>query len=707
MRRWISYLPVLAVCAAQALCVRADLPQWYLDTGAPAADTDGDGIPDAWERRTFADAAAADSGADRDGDGLTDLEEFVFGSDPRTFSTMGDGWSDKEKLGAGLGAGHRVVPAVSFAQWLDWLDCDAQAWQSLTATNVEGFAAAYAAFLGTRTPYSDTNLNATVDFWLLTRTDRPALLTVGDALTTNSFPVRAGTSRQRIRAAYGAEVSLSLDPHPGALAQTPGGTNGAWLCGMELEPCRSNTVVFADGETPPPVPGAPSGVDGILVLSRPASAVRPLGGGPAVTAVRPLRVTNGLSVLGDRFWCICSSEPPCPWPTLGMVAGACPGNVTVNGTTLTSADDPLMSKSAASALWDARQPCFQCTVTQTVASVSYPFLYERVIFSFRPCLPRPAGAYGAEERPGHDPIICEVTECGGEDGICTDGPAHFIGFSHSAVNTRNLSLIPTGNAEEDTMEHCLGLVWEPGGKTNLFALLGGGPLSYKDDLHFTAEGLTVNEDGELEYGSRPEDLKPTICRVKLHYTPNPDFHQVFDRLWVVVNAPETQAAFNGWYAQNADLSWTTNLPSPFAAITFSTNWFGVVSPGVTNLSGSGWGLPHAINSFLHHNATFEMRSGPVADGHGHQATYNANGTLIENPIAAGTADISAPYFANGLIRPTGTALHLKEDVQPFIRALQLDGNPVLPTEINRNLNRPCLCKGANTDRYVERRPVLP
>jgi hypothetical protein len=51
--------------------------------------------------------------------------------------------------------------------------------------------------------------------------------------------------------------------------------------------------------------------------------------------------------------------------------------------------------------------------------------------------------------------------------------------------------------------------------------------------------------------------------------------------------------------------------------------------------------------------------------------------------------------------------YLKHDAQPFIRALQLDGNPVYPTDFNRNLNRPCIHKGANTDNYIQRRPVLP
>ena len=80
---------------------------------------------------------------------------------------------------------------------------------------------------------------------------------------------------------------------------------------------------------------------------------------------------------------------------------------------------------------------------------------------------------------------------------------------------------------------------------------------------------------------------------------------------------------------------------------------------------------------------------------------------IENPIAAGTADLAAPYYANDMLRVRTGDKHLKQDVQPFLRALQLDGNPVLPTDINRNLNRPCIYKGSNVQQYIEKRPVLP
>ena len=50
----------------------------------------------------FSDPAVFDSLEDRDGDGLTDLEEFLLGTDPRAASTSGgiidDGWLVKHGL---------------------------------------------------------------------------------------------------------------------------------------------------------------------------------------------------------------------------------------------------------------------------------------------------------------------------------------------------------------------------------------------------------------------------------------------------------------------------------------------------------------------------------------------------------------------------------------------------------------------------------
>jgi hypothetical protein len=45
-------------------------------------DSDGDGIPDAWERLKFGNLTTANSTSDRDGDGFSDLGEYLADTDP-------------------------------------------------------------------------------------------------------------------------------------------------------------------------------------------------------------------------------------------------------------------------------------------------------------------------------------------------------------------------------------------------------------------------------------------------------------------------------------------------------------------------------------------------------------------------------------------------------------------------------------------------
>ncbi len=57
---------------------QTDVGGWpELAPGTPWTDTDGDGMPDAWEVAHGLDPAAADGAADRDGDGYTNLEDWL------------------------------------------------------------------------------------------------------------------------------------------------------------------------------------------------------------------------------------------------------------------------------------------------------------------------------------------------------------------------------------------------------------------------------------------------------------------------------------------------------------------------------------------------------------------------------------------------------------------------------------------------------
>lgn len=61
------------------------------DPGSPPST--GNALADEWERYWFG-ATEVDAGADPDGDGLTNLQEFLLGTDPTLADTDGDGYAD-------------------------------------------------------------------------------------------------------------------------------------------------------------------------------------------------------------------------------------------------------------------------------------------------------------------------------------------------------------------------------------------------------------------------------------------------------------------------------------------------------------------------------------------------------------------------------------------------------------------------------------
>ncbi len=159
--------------------------------------------------------------------------------------------------------------------------------------------------------------------------------------------------------------------------------------------------------------------------------------------------------------------------------------------------------------------------------------------------------------------------------------------------------------------------------------------------------------------------------------------------------------------------WINLLPPPFETIQITTNSLGEVSACDPEPNGFDWNPPEKVEQsiYIHHDAVYEMRSTPVPGRHGHQATYDSNGVLIRSGIAAGTADkVSPASILNG-----STSAHRDSDVKPFIAAIQLDGNPVRPTNMTdwfteavpSRLNRPCLYEGKNLRKYIECRPTLP
>ncbi len=61
-------------------------------------DDDDDGLPNWWEEKHFGDPTGANADEDVDGDGLTNLEEFLLGTDPNKPDTDGDGLLDGDNI---------------------------------------------------------------------------------------------------------------------------------------------------------------------------------------------------------------------------------------------------------------------------------------------------------------------------------------------------------------------------------------------------------------------------------------------------------------------------------------------------------------------------------------------------------------------------------------------------------------------------------
>jgi hypothetical protein len=203
-------------------------------------------------------------------------------------------------------------------------------------------------------------------------------------------------------------------------------------------------------------------------------------------------------------------------------------------------------------------------------------------------------------------------------------------------------------------------------------------------------------------------MLPTVRNIVLC---DADGTEVYDRFWLVVNAPTDKTEFDNWYAEySTNLAWTAWIPRPPASLDITTNASGVVTASIpaTFTDHASWSSPHSFgpSDHMHHDAKYELRSETV-DQSGNQATYDADGNLITVTIAAGTADYCQPfdYFGN----PRWDPEHRNTDVYPYVRALQLDGNPGCPVPKSwtpRNISRPCIRQGQNLDRYLFCRPCV-
>ena len=683
-------------------------PQWYVDLGYPTTDTDGDGIPDYWERRTHTDPSVADAANDPDDDGVDNSEEFLHQCDPVVVDTDGDGLTDREEID-GAAAGWTGFNPISRCAY-DADVSDANAWED--EVGVSFYEGQNSAGFPWDVGVPDASAG-NVDVCVTVDSSRHAELswmTPDGAVRLVLPPCTNLTLRLRIPADESSEVSLS----------TASGATGLWRAALRAEwdtrreqDTERNRVRSGSGWLVD-IGNAQTVFSGVLpgtfapTNAEPARAGEPRRGiihhnppmPPSITMyARRANAIEGF--LGCRI------HGPNPVFVADFTNPAPPFHWIVNDVEFTTTTPELL--------------CILTADTYSVGcfdSGGYSLLPlgTDAVFHVGQC----QGANGLEvvgagwssthnptNAADHLPHIEQtVVEPFGSMCPVYTNTVLTAGWTHNTTILwiRNLVRILTGDPWDDETDHCIALQYDELGVIDLFNYLSEVCTPYRDDFVFKVNGRPIaGHTIPMSSYTTKDDLLPMVLHISFSYNGSPEM----DRMWVVLYASALKAEFVIWKTRYSNTSWTATLPSVYSSIALVTNGNGQVSIDASQ-NYPGWGRPSPISSYLHHNAVYEMRSNPVGS-HGHQATYREDGTLICTTIAAGTADFSHPlsfYISGaGFVKER----HYVRDVVPFLRAVSLDGNPgvynkrLAPT----NLSRPCIYQGPNIDSYLFLRPTLP
>ena len=685
------------------------IPEWFTALGYDPADTDGDGIPDCWERWTRTNRAVADDGLDPDGDGVDNFGEFWNQCDPMMADTDGDGFSDYVEI-AGKAVGKTwydpIVPA-SFA----YDDPDANTngvpdrWEGtgyiygFTDANGDGFPD------GLTFPEAG---GGNFDIEVVVSTTRAALLSWGTSTSEAIVlpPCSCLPIRLRLSGLTDTDVRLSCG--------TAGdGSEGLWYgrlvirwpddCGYETErgrlqiesdaviECEAMEVSFR-GEVQTELQRTPQGDIPTTITSpfrRKWINVFGISGGCWEHDTNGVAAIAVYTNIAPPFvWYIGDGKVD-DWHEDYLPIGAFP----TNGT---------------------HDIHFSCEWTGEVQHNTIRIMGSNSIRLYH-CPPDTTNLYPITDLDGFDVMTNHVPDRvdypTDNSGNCpkTHHWSIWAGYAHGGEKPweRNFETIPTGSAEDDETSHCHAIDWSKNLEIDLEEYLPDWLLDYKTKLQYRANGTIVDGTKIKAKEEEPNDLFPDIYHVEVCKEDG----ATLDRLWIVVLSIKTRTEFNTWLINNStNATWLSQLPQPPSKLL-------VNSTGKASLpseASGNWYDPERFpaNSYMHPKAVFELRSKPISGGHGHQATYDEQGNLITESIKAGTADYATPspkMYAKRLSN------HRKEDVKPYIRALQLDGNPVVPVDSSgsqsdfwtRNLSRPPLHVGPFTQQYLERRPTTP
>ena len=645
-----------------------------------------------------------------DGDGVDNYAEFWHQCDPLLADTDGDGYSDYVEI-AGQAVGKTWYDPLVRATY-DYEEPDTNAngvpdrWEG--TGYVYGFTDANGDGLPDGVPFPTAG-DGNFDVAVTVTTSRSALLSWGDGVTNGIVLAPCTGQVVRVRLAKAVETDIRLQcglPDDGSDGLWDASYSVTWATGRSQQ-TEGNRIRLGDGSVIDIDGGGSVAFRGevITVPTRgPGGSYPP---DPIQLRFKWLHVD-----CSDGY---CWEHDPGGYSAVATYTNVAPPFAWyVDGNSVPWEDGDTLGGGYIWGGWSGLGDWagVRCVATNGLTHTN--ILVEGWAYaSVGHCPPSTTNIYPITARDGYDvitnhaPTFKLTPNQHGPNCTETETLDIWAGFAHGGEKPceRNFETIPTCDPKDDNTSHCHAIDWSDGLEIDLDEYLPAWLLEFRDGFNYCVNGTDI-VGTTVAAGKKPKDLLPTIYHVEIRN----DANTTLDRLWIVVLNPDTRTVFNTWANHNStNAAWLANLPPPPNKL--------IVNGGNALLptsASANWNAPERFptNSYMHPKAVFELRSNPIPGGHGHQATYDAQGNIITAGIKAGTADFASPSRKYMLMRLDD---HRVTDVKPYIQALQLDGNPVLPIDSSgnisafwtRNLTRPPLRVGPFTQQYLQRRPTTP